>query len=287
MVITGLPTAFAGSPPGIDRTWATVEDAVFKVFDAAVILAEVTEFDDRLDQLISLDLDGDPQSCPYLPGRVIRVDGLHFRYLASEAYQSLLDQGFRRSGRMVYRPCCPNCRECRSLRVPVAAFQPSRSQRRTLRRNTDLRTVIGPPKFEPRKVDLYDRYLQNVHNGILSGTSDELRRFLYDSPTDTLEMSYWLDDRLVGVGIVDRTPRALSSVYFYYDPAERRRRLGIFSALREIEECRRQGLAFWYAGFYVRDCAKMSYKAGFRPFELLALDGTWSKMPDGLPSSGK
>jgi len=243
----------------------------------------VTEFDDNLIPPILVDPDDDPRSCPYLPGRVILLDYLRFSHLAPEAYQRLMDHGFRRSGRLVYRPCCPSCRECRALRVPVAAFQPSRSQRRTLRRNADLRVVSGPPKFEPRKIDLYNRYLREMHDGAMSGTPDELRWFLYDSPTDTLEMCYWLGERLVGVGIVDRTPTALSSVYFFFDPAERRRSLGTFSALREIEECRRQGLPYWYAGYYIRDCAKMNYKANFRPFELLAPDGTWSGMSDCRP----
>ena len=84
-----------------------------------------------------------------------------------------------------------------------------------------------------------------------------------------------LAERLVGVGIVDITPHALSSVYFYFEPALARRSLGVFSALREIEECRRRELSYWYVGFYVQGCAKMEYKGRFQPHELLSADGKW------------
>ena len=37
--------------------------------------------------------------------------------------------------------------------------------------------------------------------------------------------------RLLGVGICDRAPHSLSSVYFYFDPSESKRSLGTFAAL--------------------------------------------------------
>ncbi|MCA9255484.1 MAG: hypothetical protein KDA33_07590, partial [Phycisphaerales bacterium] len=54
------------------------------------------------------------------------------------------------------------------------------------------------------------------------------------------------------------------------------------SAIREIAECGERGLPFWYAGFYIRDCHRMSYKAAYRPFELLGPDGVWRAPPDDV-----
>ena len=91
-------------------------------------------------------------------------------------------------------------------------------------------------------------------------------------------MTYRVAGRLVGVGVLDLCPGAASSVYFYFDPAESRRSLGVFSALCEIEECRRRGLEHWYIGFHVAGCGKMEYKARFRPHELLGPDGIWREI---------
>ena len=220
-------------------------------------------------------LRGEEHDCPYLPDRTAAELFALPLGVDSGTYRRLMDLGFRRAGQVFYRPSCPGCRECAPIRVPVERFTPSRSQRRVLRRNHDLRVQIGPPVEDDRRYELYRRYQAWQHEGRMIEEREEFAAFFCGSPIDTIEMSYWLGERLVGVGIVDVCPGALSSVYFYSEPDFARRSLGVFSALCEMEECRRRGLAYWYVGFYIRDCRKMSYKARFRPHELLGPDGRW------------
>ena len=102
--------------------------------------------------------------------------------------------------------------------------------------------------------------------------------FLYRSPVETVEFTYRLPDesrRLIGVGICDVCEKSLSSVYFYFDPAEARRGLGTFSSLWEIDFARRNNIPYYYLGFWIRGCASMSYKCNFRPCEILHPDGLW------------
>ncbi len=200
--------------------------------------------------------------------------------LDGAVYQVLMDAGFRRSGQAVYRPSCGQCRECVPLRVPVTQFSPSRSQRRAERRNADIVVQIDSPACTEEKWRIYADYLKYQHDGAMDGSFNAFEEFLYNSPTDTLEMTYRLERQIVAVGIVDVCPDCLSSVYFYFDPACARRSLGVFGALCEIQECRRRGLAYWYAGFYVRQCPGMNYKAQFRPYELLGADGIWHPPPE-------
>jgi leucyl-tRNA---protein transferase len=190
-------------------------------------------------------------------------------------YQALMDLGFRRSGKLVYRPACEGCRECVPIRVPVDRFRLSRSQRRVWRRNQDVHVAVGEPRSSDEKWRMYVEYLRQRHDGTMSESREDFQEFLYAAVTDTLEMVYRAGDRIVAVGIVDACPGCLSSVYFYFGPAQSRRSLGTFGALCEIAECRRRGLAYWYAGYYVRECAAMNYKADFRPYELLGPDGLW------------
>jgi arginine-tRNA-protein transferase len=191
-------------------------------------------------------------------------------------YQALMDAGFRRSGDVFYQNACPGCRACEALRVPVDGFRPGKSQRRLRRRNADLALAFGRPTLTDEKHDLYVRYLAARHDGKMSADRQELEDFLYRSPTDTLEVCYRdPTGRLLGAGLCDLTPVALSSVYFFFDPDEVRRGLGIFSALVEIDLAGRLGLAWYYPGFWVRSCPKMAYKTAFRPCELLGTDGQW------------
>lgn len=214
-------------------------------------------------------------ACSYLPDRVARLEVLLATPHDAGTYQALMDARFRRNGVMFYRPDCPDCRACIPIRVPVDRFAPSRSQRRALRRNRDVRVEIGPPRSSDDRFDLYRRYQAFQHDDHDDCDRDEFERFLCDTCIDTIEMSYHVHDRLIGVGIVDVCPDALSSVYFYFEPAEARRSLGVFSALCEIDECRRCNRAYWYIGYWVQGCAKMEYKSRYRPCELLAPDGVW------------
>lgn len=222
----------------------------------------------------------DPHPCPYLPGRMAEDLFTVESRLEPARYKLMMDHGFRRSGRVVYRPACDGCSECVPIRVPVSEFAPSKSQRRVIRRNADIRVECGPPKSGDRKWSIFVEYLRYQHDGTMSEDREGFEQFLYASPTDTLEMTYYAGRRIVGVGLVDVGPTVMSSVYFYFDPGMARRSLGVFGATCEIDECRRRGLRHWYMGYYVRDCSRMSYKAAFRPCELLGPDGRWRRFED-------
>ena len=213
--------------------------------------------------------------CPYLPGRRARHRCFCADELNPEVYHALLDRGFRRSGTIFYQPNCPDCNECRQLRLPVAEFQPSKSQRRVKRRNADITVRIDRPRLTDQKHQIYRRYLEFQHDGTMSDSYQSLHTFLYSSPVATLELEYRLGDRLIGVAIADRSADMLSSVYMYFEPAYAARSLGTYSALWEIDYCRQAGIPHYYFGFYIKYCNKMSYKARFQPCEVLNDDGQW------------
>ena len=222
-------------------------------------------------------------ACPYIPGRVASNRAFLAERIDPEIYHAFMDAGFRRSGRVVYQPACAGCRACVPIRVPVAQFTPSKSQRRCVRRNADLRLDVGPATATDEKFDLYRRYTTARHRGGEEGAdqSDEPEResfesFLYHSPVDTIEFCYRdVAGRLLGVGICDVSARSLSSVYFYFDPAESRRGLGTFGAIQEIAFAREGAIPYYYLGYWIEPCRSMRYKSEFRPFELLHPDGQW------------
>jgi len=229
-------------------------------------------------------LDGDalprsePSDCPYLPGETTQSEGFYLTdRMDRELYRGLMDRGFRRSGRVFYRPRCPDCSKCVSYRVPVDAFRPSRNMRRVWNRNADLRAEVGPLEATGEKHELYSRYLDAHHDGTMTGTREEFERFLYDEATASGEFRYYLGTRLIGVSIADFCTDAVSTVYMFFDPDEAWRSLGTYSILWEIDYCRRAGLSYYYLGYYVPGSRTMAYKARFKPGEYLHPDGTWSQ----------
>ncbi|GJQ25757.1 MAG: hypothetical protein HBSAPP02_07890 [Phycisphaerae bacterium] len=202
--------------------------------------------------------------------------------LTAEDYQALMDAGFRRSGIAVYRTACDSCRECVPIRVPVATFRPSRSQRRAERRNRDVSVQIGKPQPDDEKYSIFEAYQRDHHASNPVESREEFEAFLYQSPVHSLEMVYRVGSAVAGVGIVDIASQSLSSVYFYFDPAHARRSLGTFSALKEIDLCRQMGKPYWYAGYYIRECDRMNYKAAFGPYQLLDQHGQWKPSEEPL-----
>jgi len=220
-----------------------------------------------------------PSPCEYLPDQVWQLRYDVNERLTLVEYADRLQRGWRRFGAATFRPECPACRQCQSLRVPVDAFRPSRSQDRTWKsnqRDATLALAIGPPTASDAHRSLYDKFHrhQSREKGWPRPEADGADTFL-DNPFATEEWRYTIADRLVGVGYVDRLPRALSAIYFYYDPDERWRSLGTYNVLAIIERARTVGVPHVYLGYYVEGCGSLAYKAAFRPNEVLGADGSW------------
>lgn len=208
------------------------------------------------------------------------IESLH-----PDVYHALMDMGFRRSGRVLYRPQCDGCSACVPLRVPVASFVPSKSQRRVWRRNQDVRYVVtSPPVMDEARVGLYIRYLQHQHAKTQQGDeASRLEGFLYTSCVDSIEVAYFdPQGDLVGVSILDRSAQSLSSVYHFFAPEARERSIGVYSVLLELELCKQWGIPYYYLGFWVEPCKAMTYKATYRPYELL-IDGVWTPQQEPDP----
>jgi arginine-tRNA-protein transferase len=215
--------------------------------------------------------------CPYFPNRVAQTRAFGAWDFPPELYHRFMDANFRRSGRIFYQPICSGCRQCMQIRIPLDRFTPGKSQRRCHRRNADLLLGIDQPTATQEKFDLYRRYLADRHPAPISADNRaDFESFLYHSPVQSIEMCYRTPDhRLVAVGLCDICPHSLSSVYFYFDPAESRRGLGTFGVLCEIQTAARMNIPHYYLGYWIANCRTMEYKSHFRPCQLLHPDGLW------------
>ncbi|MCT8160763.1 arginyltransferase [Pseudoruegeria sp. SHC-113] len=219
-----------------------------------------------------------PQPCPYLEGRMERK---LFTALQGETAETLNDalskQGFRRSQNVLYRPSCADCVACLSARIRVADFTPSRSQRRTLKRNNDLERSANSPWATEDQFALFRRYLDSRHadGGMADMDIFEFAAMIEETPIRSRVVEYrdGADD-LKGVCLTDVLDDGLSMVYSFYDPKKAHRSFGTHIILDHVEIARQAGLPYVYLGYWVPGSPKMGYKASFGALEVYR-DGAW------------
>jgi len=214
-------------------------------------------------QLIQLTELESVEPCPYLPGRDKQYEYFLAMEVSAAELSGLLAQGWRKFGPYYFRVACPGCRLCLPLRVDVGNFATSRSQRRLLRKSAAVSFRFGPLRPDEEVYELYRR-----HSLIRFGIETDREAFhnlFYLSSCPALQSELYLNDRLVGVGFLDRGADALSSVYFSYDPDDALLQPGTLSILAEIEHARRLGLPWYYLGYHVPGSTKMADKNHFRP----------------------
>lgn len=185
-------------------------------------------------------------------------------------YSELIQFGFRRSGGIAYRPHCDNCQACIPIRIPVYDFQPSRGQRRILKKNSDLTAISLPFEFHEEHYQLYRRYQAARHSGGSMDIDDREKymNFFSASGLESRLLEFRLQKTLLCVAIIDWLPAGLSSMYTFFDPDYKSRGLGVFAILWQIKKAYEIGLSHVYLGYWIKDCDKMSYKTRYRPYEL-------------------
>ncbi|MDD9715924.1 arginyltransferase [Dinoroseobacter sp. PD6] len=237
-----------------------------------------------------------PQPCPYIDGRMERK---LFTALQGEFAETLNDslskQGFRRSQNVLYRPSCADCTACLSARIDVSAFTPSRSQRRTLKRNAGMEREATSPWATEDQYSLFRKYLDARHaeGGMADMDIFEFAAMIEETPVRSRVVEYRQSAEaapnrkraprnLAGVCLTDVLDDGLSMVYSFYDPDLVRQSLGTFMVLDHVEIAREAGLPYVYLGYWVPGSPKMGYKASFSGLEIYK-NGEWQ--PIGDPES--
>ncbi|MBY0582438.1 MAG: arginyltransferase [Sphingomonas sp.] len=230
-----------------------------------------------------------PAPCPYLPGRTERkvfteLAGHH----AGELNDALGRIGFRRSQSVAYRPSCVGCSACMSVRVVTDQFMPNATQRKVLRRHSDLEVTACRPWATDEQYDLLRRYLASRHpgGGMAGMDESDYADMVEQSPVQSYVVEYrepaadGRQGRLIGACLTDQQADGLSMIYSFFD-ADRtdRQGLGNLIIMDHIIRARAAGLPYVYLGYWVKGSPRMSYKTRYRPLEVLRPNG-WSLLDD-------
>lgn len=161
------------------------------------------------------------------------------------------------------------------LRVRLSKFRFSKSQRRTINKNRDLRTVIRPIEITDESNALFDKHRFKFWSGV----PDSIYVFVSGDPAyvpnDASEIAVYDGERLVAISYLDEGNNSTSGVYAYYDTDLSQRRLGIFTMLKEIEYSIETGREFYYPGFAYEGPSFYDYKKMFNGLEAFDWNGNW------------
>ncbi len=214
--------------------------------------------------------------CSYLNNK---EQTTHYKIIdncTSNACQELIERGFRRFGKMYFRPVCPTCDECQSIKIDVENFEFSKSMRRVMKKASHIKSYIQPPTLSRDHLNLFEKYhlymqdkkdwtyqyttAQHYYNSFVSGHND----FGY-------EVLYYDENRLIAVDLIDILPEGISSIYFYYDPDYSEFSLGRLSLYNQVKFAKKSNKKWIYLGYYVEECPSLSYKSHYKPY--LTLEG--------------
>ena len=218
----------------------------------------------------------EPRRCSYLPDEQASLDVRIAVNVSSQELGAMLAGGWRRFGSTYFRPACAACSACVSTRIPVATFRANRSQRRARKRALRLTRVVSAPVVDAERLKLYAAWHRDRERrrgwdpAPVSGRGYALEfAFPHPSVREVAFREPADGNRLIGLGIVDEVPDALSAVYFFWDPDGAPASLGTAHIVALIDEAASRGLSYVYLGYRVDGCPSMAYKGLFQPQESL------------------
>ncbi len=199
-----------------------------------------------------------------------------------EEMDRLLAEGWRHFGKYFFRYSLAFHRQryrlVIPLRIDLAAFSHSKSLRRVLRKNRDLRTVVRPTIVDDQKRELFERH----RTRFVIGRPESLEHFIdpnaSEVPCKGMEVCvYGGSGELLAASFFDEAARSISAVYAIFDPSEAGRSLGIYTLLLEAEYARKLGKEFHYLGYAYEGRSFYDYKKRFRGAERFDWQGNWTR----------
>ena len=224
------------------------------------------------------------RSCSYFEDR---ISDIRYRYIYScsaSGYQDMLERGWRRFGRMHFVPECKLCNKCISMRIDVANYKFSKSEKRVIAKNKDTKLYIRPPSLTMEHLNLYDKYHRFMNDKkdwpyTPIEPDDYMKSYVEAKEEYAKEFLYVRDDKLIGVALVDILPNSISAIYCYYDHSYADLSIGKFSILAQIKIAKELNIPYIYLGYWIKDHFSMGYKEAYNPFEILDNRATLNETP--------
>ncbi len=161
------------------------------------------------------------------------------------------------------------------LRIRLSNFSLSKSQRRILRKNQDLQTIIRPAEITPEKKILFEQHKQRFKRSVPDSVYDFLSFDAARAPCEVLEVCVYTREKLLAASFFAVGEISISSIYAMFALEEAARSLGIFTILIEIDFAQKRGKQFYYQGYAYEGNSFYDYKKRFYGLEKFDWNGNW------------
>jgi leucyl-tRNA---protein transferase len=168
------------------------------------------------------------------------------------------------------------------LRIDLSRFSFSKSQRRNLRRNSDLRVEVRPIRVNESVMSLFNRHKTRFSYGTPESIYNFISRKPAVSPCEAKETVVYLDETPVAISYFDVGGDATSGVYAMFEPTITDRGLGIFTLLKEVEYAIETGRRYYYLGYAYEGSSFYDYKKRFRATEAFDWMKEWKSFANLL-----
>ena len=214
--------------------------------------------------------------CSYIKDREQTTHYKVIENCSAQNCQDLIERGFRRFGKMYFRPICGDCQECQSIKIDIENFTFSSSQKRIIKKSSHFKSYVQTPTLSQEHLDLFAKYhlhMKDKKEWTYNETTPEhyYQSFVSGHNEFGYEVLYFDEDRLIGVDLIDILEDGISSIYFYYDPDYSKYSLGKLSLYNQIKFAQRSNKKWIYLGYYVEECPSLSYKSEYKPY--ITLEG--------------
>ena len=212
--------------------------------------------------------------CPYFDDK---ISDMRYRYIIDcsiTEHANMLEHGWRRFGNMHFVPECKNCNECITIRINIGKHKFTKSQKRVINKNKNTDVYIQEPSISIDHINLFNKYHSHMHEKKnwkyeVITPDDYYNSYVAGANKYGKEILYFIEDKLVGVALVDILEEGMSAIYCYYDHDYEYLSLGKYSILAQISLAKQMKLPYLYLGYWIKDHYSMGYKENYKPFEIL------------------
>ena len=214
------------------------------------------------------------KQCSYFDDKLSDMRYKYVENCTTTEHANMLERGWRRFGHMHFVPECKNCNDCITIRIDIAKFKFSKSQKRVIAKNKNTEVYLQEPTLSVDHLNLFDKYHSHMNEKKQwkyepVTPEDYHRSYVAGASTYGRELLYFIDSKLVGVALVDLLKEGLSAIYCYYDHDYEHLSLGKYSILAQISIAKQQNIPYLYLGYWIKDHYSMGYKEDYKPFEIL------------------
>ncbi len=170
---------------------------------------------------------------------------------------------------------CPSCRKCFSTAVKIDEYSPSKSQKKLLRKNKDLKFSFTEPFATREAYDLFQDYLRNRHpdSNMLYFSFEEFRdKVMGHSSVAILK----LNNKVIAMSLIDSDSEIIVGDYCFYNTAiSKERSLGTLMDLKILEYAQEKKVPFTSFGAINNESPKLKHKGNYSG-TYISTDSKWS-----------